>query len=108
MAAVCRQCQEIVVGPSRACAACGADLRVTLPQVVDLPARVDLDERLRQQLLEALAGPVDIAVRPRPRFGEGTPSRFELELAPVRIGRCPSPDDVLPAPAPPKRSWRHR
>ena len=108
MGAVCSQCQEIVVGPARVCAACGADLQVAVPQSVDLSERVDLDERLRLQLLEALAGPVDVAVRARPRFGEGTPSRFELDLAPVRIGRFPSPDDVLPAPAPPKRSWRHR
>ena len=108
MGSFCSQCHEIVVGPARACAACGADLRVAVPQVVDLTDRVDLDERLRVQLLEALAGPTDVAVRPRPRFGEGTTSRFELDLAPVRIGRFPSPDDVLPAPAPPKRSWRHR
>lgn len=108
MGSMCSQCHEIVVGSARVCAACGADLRVAPPLTVELPERADLDERLRQQLLEALAGPAEVAVRPRPRIGEGTPSRFELELAPVRIGRFPSPDDVLPAPAPPKRSWRHR
>lgn len=108
MGSFCSQCHEVVVGHSWSCPACGADFRVTVPRVVDLTDRVDLDERLRVQLLEAIAGPGEVAVRPRPRFGEGTTSRFELELAPVRIGRFPSPDDVLPAPAPAKRSWRHR
>jgi hypothetical protein len=108
MNSFCSQCHEIVVSQARACAACGADLRVAVPQVIDLTDRLDLDERLRLQLLEALAGPADVGVRPRPPFGERTPSRFELDLAPVRIGRFPSPDDVVPTPAPPRRSWLHR
>ena len=109
MGSFCRQCHEIVDREARACAACGARLGLTASEaeVVDLTDRLDLDERLRLQLLEALAGPSEVAARPRPRFGDGRPSRFELELAPVRIGRFPSPDDVLPTRAP-KRGWRHR
>jgi hypothetical protein len=109
MGPFCKQCHEIVVEPGRTCTACGADLTapVAAGEVIDLSERADLDERLRLQLLEALAGPAEVTRRPRPRFDDGRPTRFELELAPVRIGRFPSPDDVLPAPAA-KRSWRHR
>ena len=107
MGSFCRQCHEIVDGEARSCAACGAGLTASEAEVVDLTERLDLDERLRLQLLEALAGPPEVTARPRLRFGDGRPSRFELELAPVRIGRFPSPDDVLPTRAP-KRGWRHR
>ena len=111
----CRQCHEIVEPSARSCPACGIDLRVMVPELVDLTETIDLDQdddRERAELLGALlaTGDADTAERHHaPAWGAHTPTMLDLEHAPVRIGRFPSADDVLPAAsAPTKRSWRRR
>ena len=110
----CRQCHEIVESSYRSCPACGVDLRIHVPDLIDLTDREVDDERERADLLEALlAGTADAPDGPpghrAPEWGVHTVTMLDLELAPVRIGRFPTADDVVPAGGPaPKRGRRRR
>jgi hypothetical protein len=112
MNSVCSQCNELVEPSYRSCPACGADLRVVVPRLVDLTDReIDLEREQADLLHELLAGEDDVPRRARPpRWGANTPTMLDLELAPVRLGRTPlEGDDLLPAPTVhPKRGWRRR
>jgi hypothetical protein len=109
MTPVCRRCDEPVHTGDRVCPSCGADLRVQVPVLVDLTRRQAAAQRDRHALLaEVLSGTAEAEPTPKPVWGEHTATMLKLELAPVRIGRGPSADDVLPAARPAKRGWRRR
>ena len=112
MNSLCTQCHELVDPSYRSCPACGADLRVVVPRLVDLTEREIDEEREQHDLLaELLAGATEEAPRRArpPRWGVGTPTMLDLELAPVRVGRHPlEGDDLVPATAPARRGWLRR
>ena len=109
MNSMCSQCHELVEQSYRSCPACGADLRVQVPRLVDLTEHeIDLERERADLLAAVVAASDDAPTHARPRWGVGTPSMLELELAPVRIGRHASADDLLPSSPAPKRGWRRR
>lgn len=109
MTPICSRCRELVDPRDRMCAECGADLQVFVPELVDRTVAQVRAERHRAQLLSAVvsADAEPASVR-RPTWGANTPTMLDLELGAVRVGRFPTADDVLPAPAPSKRGWRRR
>ena len=108
MNSMCSKCYELIDPSARSCPACGADLRVMVPKLVDLTDRaIDL-EREHAELLAALNAGDAAPPRPRPGWGANAPTMLELELAPVRIGRPSRGDDLLPAATHAKRGWRRR
>ena len=91
------------------CPACGADLRVMVPKLIDLTDReLDLEREHLDLLGALLAAGDDAEAHPKPRWGVHTPTMLDLELAPVRIGRFPSPDDLLPTDIATRRGRRRR
>ena len=109
MNSMCSQCHELVERSYRSCPACGADLRVQVPHLVDLTEHeIDLERERADLLAAVVAGSDDTPTHTPRRWGVGTPSMLELELAPVRIGRFTSTDDVLPSGPAPKRGWLRR
>jgi hypothetical protein len=108
MTSLCCRCHQLLEASARSCHACGADLRIQVPRLVDLTEREADEERDRLALVSALvAGFDDEPPRPKPAWGVNTVTMLDLELGPLRIGRFPSADDVLPVGAP-RRSWRRR
>jgi hypothetical protein len=124
MTPLCRRCHELVDPHGRLCPACGADLKVQVPLLVDLTARGADAERERNALLAAVvAAGTEAEPTPRPGWGANTPAMLELELAPIRIAprdtssgatatpaapARPTTDDVLPTLTPSRRGWRRR
>jgi hypothetical protein len=122
MTPLCRRCHELVDPHDRLCPACGADLKVQVPVLVDLTAPEADAERQRNALVAAVvAAGEEAEPAPRPRWGANAATTIELELAPFRIGApspaaaaAPSPaarptiDDVLPTLTPGRRGWRRR
>jgi hypothetical protein len=109
MTPICSRCREVVDPHDRMCAECGADLHVTVPELVDLTVAQVRAERRRAQLLAAVvAADADPAPSARPTLGVNSRTMLDLELGSVRVGRFHATDDLLPAPATSKRGRRRR
>lgn len=104
MTPLCRRCHEPVDPHDRLCVACGADLRVEVPVLVDLTAPDAEAERERDALVAAVAAAsADGDHEPPPGWLGHAPTMLALEHDPVRLqfGATARPggiDDVLPAP----------
>ena len=103
----CIHCSERVDVTMTTCRACGGDPWVRGDEeLIDL-REVDEEREAADLLASLVAGYSEAAPYQRPRWGANTTTALELELAPVRIGRFPGTDDLVPA-ADPARSRRTR
>jgi hypothetical protein len=104
----CIHCSERVEVTMATCRACGGDPWVRGDEeIIDL-REVDEERDAADLLASLVAGYSEAAPYQRPRWGSNSSTALELELDPVRIGRFPAADDLLPAadPARARRSWR--
>jgi hypothetical protein len=110
MNALCHECHQAIEERATRCPACGAVVDEAVEPHIDLRQvdGQDADLEVAELLAAVMAAGDEPALRRRPPIGLASLSLLELELAPVRIGRAPSPDDVLPAVVAPRRFGRPR
>ena len=85
MNSMCSQCHELVEQSYRSCPACGADLRVQVPRLVDLTAHeIDLERERADLLAAVVAAGEERQPSPRPRWGVDTPTMLPSGPAPKR------------------------